>query len=1125
MAGISSYWHSGSAPRMDVNGSWEVVVDGLSVHIYGNVTNGIHPGYWGYYGYNVTGWVDVDGGWWQGFEVTNRSLDGTGYFDVWGTVGEGYHEARIRISCGDPNCGSSAYDVEVASWGFNAYNPSTPATNVNDGAIFSTNNSGGVHRNTIQDYNDKQVWWDWWGQRNGTPWENEINHYNVDCYKTNDVNSAYSVSETDHYTQNTRINISTLMSRYGMNVGDTLYCWVNTCLNSGSWLGRQYLGAIKIKPYPPTCTAVNITAREATTATFNGTFNNNGGSITNYTFGYKKSSDSSWNDSNTTSNSRSISGLTPNTKYDVRARAYNSSGWGSYKTNSFYTKPSASQPTASNTARDKTTATVKLTKGGSNYPDINLYSMEYKKASDSSWTTLSNNSTGTWNLTGLTPNTQYQIRGRTRTNTGLDGSTAWSSYSSTVSFYTKPSAGSATAQCVKNNTQTSIDIKTNTSGTYYPGANAYQVRYKLSSASTWTEMTISSNQTQTINNLTSGNTYNIQVRARTAQGLDGTYGYSAWSSSITVQTVKKPTIEDIEFISNTVNSVTLSVSYINGYPNANRIYYALVPEGQSNPGRISNMYVATSSSPTTFTISQDYQGNPLTVNRRYTVYIYVNQYKSGSDWYTAGLDLNSNPGSALIATSVVVGTMTNIKCVKNNTYNSLTIHAESSGTWTVYAGWHYRFKKSSESIYPDQWSSYNKNDKVISGLSEGETYNIQVRGTTGITSGSDIYFSQIYEITIRVVKRPKMTLELYHIRNNEIGVKGRITDTGYPEITKLQWIYKSSSYITLTYTPNSEVIKSTVNFNGNINVNQNYNFTQLYNTAKYNIIAGLSQYKAPNEWYTAGIDNRTDIIINNVELAMYNSRTDRLRGYSSSWKNVNSLKSWDGSSWKDGGTQSNPTGSLPVQQVWGSIQKDNPDLISTFSYFNTWIPGIDPVRFIGASESDNSYGGNLLENKIEVDFSSLRSSGDVTFNSGYTIQTSGNTFSMKKNSDSNVTSEMLMSMNITLPTNKQINNLYIEYCQDIIPANSDNIRRSSLISRYSYNDNYQSGNNNIRYTNYGNNKTRFLVAYPVYLYRDDGYKLVKVEFYNGSSQSSFSNITKAGTIFNISNFKIYYTTL
>lgn len=137
-----------------------------------------------------------------------------------------------------------------------SYNPSTPATNVGRGCVFSTNNNSGSSARSIEEYirdstgnldSFNSIWFDWWDQSDGTPDANKIDHFNVDCYPSNDVDKAYSVDITDHYSQNTRINMYTMMQKYKLTPGSTLYCWVNTCTKGGAWLGRVYLGSIKFK--------------------------------------------------------------------------------------------------------------------------------------------------------------------------------------------------------------------------------------------------------------------------------------------------------------------------------------------------------------------------------------------------------------------------------------------------------------------------------------------------------------------------------------------------------------------------------------------------------------------------------------------------------------------------------------------------------------------------------------------------------------------------------------------------------------------------------------------------------------------------------------------------------------
>lgn len=252
MAGIDSQWHKG--PTMRATGSFDWSVSGTTISVWGNVSNGLV--YSGSYGYNVTGYISIGGANVGGFQVTSGSPSGSCNFSGSRDAGAGDFEIQIHLCCGQTGGCSGGYnDVVVGSAWVHVDNPSRPATNVSDGAIYSNGNSGGVHKGTIMDWDSSQIWFDWWGQSSGYPWENEISHYNVDCNKVNDINSAGSCTETDHYVQNTRINISTLMSRYSMNRGDTLYCWVNTCLNSGAWLGRQYLGAITI--YSPAKIVIN----------------------------------------------------------------------------------------------------------------------------------------------------------------------------------------------------------------------------------------------------------------------------------------------------------------------------------------------------------------------------------------------------------------------------------------------------------------------------------------------------------------------------------------------------------------------------------------------------------------------------------------------------------------------------------------------------------------------------------------------------------------------------------------------------------------------------------------------------------------------------------------------------
>lgn len=988
--------------------------------------------------------------------------------------------------------------------------------------------------------------------------------------RSKSIGSNGSWSKSVSYTvEETSTNSSVTPGNYGV--------WYQ---GNGPFTGRD--GGVgnsltfDIPPYNPvtvpTCTAVNTSDRTETSIKLSGTFNANNGTIDKYRFKYKKDGDANWTESaETTSNSASFSSLTPNTKYWIGAKAHNEAGWGNYKEDVyFYTKPKANKPTASASEIKYNSFKITVTKNSTNYPDINYYGASYRKDGTTTWTNFSNQASNEFTASNLSPNTKYYIKGKARTKTGLDGTTAWSVDSDEVVVYTKPKAGTSTVACVRNNTTNSLNIKVTPVGntnnastsTYVPSANTYQVRYRKSGTATWIDSSTSTNQTITLSSLTANDSYEIQGRSRTAVGLDGTStAWSNWSNSITVKVVRKATINTVEY--NNINSsttISLTVSYQNDYPSANRIYYAVVPQTvTTNPGRITNMYVATTGSPCTFNITKDYQGNALLPNTKYTVWIYVNQYKSNTDWYVEGLDLLSSVESLSFATQPDVGTLKDVKCIQNNTYNSLTFSAIKDGTWSKYIGWEYRYKKSSQldSEYTSWSQNPDTNNKTISNLVEGETYDIQIRGSTGSVNDYSIYYSQVYKLTVRVVKKPKMSLQLIRLKENEIGIKGTITDKGYPEVTKLEWQYSSNSFITSTYVPGTWNVFKTINFGSTINTSQNCTYTNLYHYAMYNIRAKLTQYKTGAQWYTAGLNHSFDFDINNIELAMYNSRTSRLKGNNNGWKQVSNIKGWNGLAWEEAGTNLEPIATTDKKQIWGKLYWDDEQLgINNFyksgqrdgnnqavkDNFEVWIPGVDRLRWKGSTNSDNAYGGNLLDNKLEIDFSTIQKS-DIDHNLPYlSLDTSKFDYKFNKNSIScklkvDITEIKLFniinldSLSRVLPL-KLIDVVYIELCTHVIPYGDD--KAYTLIPHLKYTSkedpSSQRGILYLKRKSENENYSKQLQIAPINLLENLGlgYTFDNIEFFNDHRASSLTTnssikIKNKGSIVNISNFNIYYT--
>lgn len=1079
---------------------------------------------------------------------------GTGYAQIggafhqpgsWWTVAE-----RVNGWCRVPSANNwSSGDFMSNPW------PSTPTP----GQFRISSMSVSVKRENPWDKNITVTYtWNW---NNAAGTTENYYHWRVYCYAakpgggecqqnihgdSTSIGSNQSGSKSETFTvEETSGNTSLNLGNYGI-----WYTSYGGYANPSGGVGSNI--TINVPKYvaaqKPTTTAISVSNISTTGAKITGTHNNNGSTIDKYTFSYRKVN-GTWNDSEVTSNSRTLSGLTPNTKYEYRARAHNAVGWGDYKSGSyFWTKPLANKPTVSCTARGTTTATVVVTKNSTNYPDINLYNLNYKKNADSSWTDKSDQSSNSFSLTGLSPNTKYDIRGQTRTGTGGDGTTAWSAWSDTVSFYTKPQAGTANASCVRNRDLGKLNIKVNTAGTYTPAADTYQVRYRKKGTANWTEVTASTNQTQTLSNLTQSQEYDIQVRARTKTGVDGSStDWSSWSSTYNVKTVKTVVQDDVEFISNTTNSVTVKVSYTENYPNATRIYYALARPTDTPPNIVSGMYVTTSSSPKTFTISKDASNNNLVTNEAYILYTWVNQYKSTTDWYTSGLDLYSNKLQTFVATKANVGTISNVKCIKNNDYKSLTIHAEKSGTWSVYAGWQYRYKVSTadDSKYTI-WSDATTGDKIITDLVAGETYTIQVRGTTGMAQDTIQYYTDITTLNVKVAKRPTIELSINSITTDKVKIIAKVIDKGYPELNSILWNYASNSYITPSYVPGTYMQQ---NLTSSVITTNAYEFT-LYKQAMYDFKIEGRQYKSGADWYTAGIDNKTPFYIKDIELSLYSGRTDRLKAYNGSFKNVNKFYHYSDNKWNyDGQRTDNKNSTNTVQFVYcKDFDKINTrldwfgDSTSTGGHnsyvkenYKVYIPMFDNAR----KDISTAYGGNLLPHKLNIDFTKLdigneTSNASISIHSYYNYKISKNAISLKLKNDISITNYIGMlricKLNNLIDFNS-IDYMYVEYNVNIIPASGDTNKTGGVYTDYS---NYASPSSHCgeiisRCASNSTNGTRYLICIPIVISKEYENRESYLHKFTGSIRFNAHegtdwcfNMKKANSIINFSNFGFYY---
>ena len=243
--------------------------------------------------------------------------------------------------------------------------------------------------------------------------------------------------------------------------------------------------------------------------------NANGASITHYDLQHRISG--SWTlVENISGTSRTITGLTNGTAYQVRVRAANSAGDGSWSATATAT-PGATPnaPSAPSLTSSSGQITASWTAPGNNGAAITHYDLRYREGGSGSWTTVEESSRSR-TITGLTNGRSYEFQVRAANSRG-DG--AWSSTATAVpgAVPGKPSAPSL----IPSNGQIMVSwsAPSSTGG----AITHYDLQYRRSGS--WTQVDGITSRSRTITGLTNGSSYEVRVRAANAVG-DG-----AWSNT------------------------------------------------------------------------------------------------------------------------------------------------------------------------------------------------------------------------------------------------------------------------------------------------------------------------------------------------------------------------------------------------------------------------------------------------------------------------------------------------------------------------------------------------------------------------------------------------------------------
>lgn len=188
------------------------------------------------------------------------------------------------------------------------------------------------------------------------------------------------------------------------------------------------------------------------------------------------------------------------------------------------------------------------------------YTLRYKLTSATTWTEVANLTATSYNASGLTSGSTYEFQVKSTCASGT------SAYSASTQFTTTSttSCGVPAGLAVSNVAQTTATLNWGA----ITSATSYSLRYKLSTASTWTTVSSLTSTTYSLTGLTAASTYDFQVSATCASG---TSAYSATTQFTTIGTAtyctSKGTTYSDEWIAKVVIGSFQNSSSAAGYTN------------------------------------------------------------------------------------------------------------------------------------------------------------------------------------------------------------------------------------------------------------------------------------------------------------------------------------------------------------------------------------------------------------------------------------------------------------------------------------------------------------------------------------------------------------------------------
>ena len=330
---------------------------------------------------------------------------------------------------------------------------------------------------------------------------------------------------------------------------------------------------------PGNLSTSNVTANAATLSW------NAVSGATNYTVQYKISTASAWTTAGTTTAATyNLSGLSASTAYQwqVKTDCSGYSASASFTTGSSGGGNGSCNPPA-NLASGSITTTSAVVSWGAVSGATN-YTVQYKLASASSWTTVGSTSTTSLMLGNLTAGTNYNWQVKA----------SCSGYSAVQSFTTQSNNGGSCAAPTSLATTNISNSSAVLAWAAVSGATSYTVQYKLSSSSTWTTAGNATTSAYNLGGLTAGSTYNWKVKANcSAYSVAATFSTTGSNGSCAVPSGLSSTVTGATTVSLAWNAVAGASSYQVQIKESNSSVWSVLPATNSTAINVSGLTAAT----------------------------------------------------------------------------------------------------------------------------------------------------------------------------------------------------------------------------------------------------------------------------------------------------------------------------------------------------------------------------------------------------------------------------------------------------------------------------------------------------------------------------------------------------